>query len=69
MNCYKLLAEYLIELGFVFQSDPMAVVYIRRKDGSLQELDRTEVVLNSLSPQWIRKFNITYQFETVQNLV
>ncbi|KAH6806727.1 TBP-associated factor 5 [Perilla frutescens var. frutescens] len=34
-----------------------------------QELGRTEVVLNSLSPKWNRKFNVPYQFETVQNLV
>lgn len=47
----------------------MTVVYTKKKDGMLQELGRTEVVLNSLSPSWITKFNITYQFEMVQNLV
>lgn len=52
-----------------FQSDPMTIVYTKKKDGMLQELGRTEVALNSLSPSWITKFNITYQFEMVQNLV
>nr|GMD35607.1 protein BONZAI 1-like isoform X1 [Ipomoea batatas] len=47
----------------------MAVVYTKGKDGSLQELGRTEVVLNSLNPKWITKFTMTYQFEMVQNLV
>lgn len=47
----------------------MVVLYIKGSDGSLQELGRTEVVLNSLSPKWIRKLTVTYQFETVQNLV
>lgn len=47
----------------------MAVIYTKGKDGSLQELGRTEVVLNSLNPKWITKFTMTYQFEMVQNLV
>lgn len=58
----------LIVLG-LFQSDPMAVLYIKGTDGSLRELGRTEVILNSLSPKWIKKFTVTYQFEMVQNLV
>ncbi|KAL0425201.1 UNVERIFIED_CONTAM: protein BONZAI 2 [Sesamum radiatum] len=51
------------------QSDPMAVLYMKGSDGSLQELGRTEVVLNSLNPKWIRKYTLTYQFEMVQTLV
>lgn len=47
----------------------MAVLYIKGRDGSLQELGRTEVVLNSLNPKWIKKYNLTYNFETVQYLV
>lgn len=47
----------------------MAVLYIKGTDGSLRELGRTEVILNSLSPKWIKKFTVTYQFEMVQNLV
>ncbi|KAH6761505.1 Calcium-dependent phospholipid-binding Copine family protein [Perilla frutescens var. hirtella] len=47
----------------------MAALYIKGSDGLLQELGRTEVVFNSLSPKWIRKINVPYQFNTVQNLV
>ncbi|KAL3512068.1 hypothetical protein ACH5RR_024785 [Cinchona calisaya] len=65
----SLSATKLRDRDVLSKSDPMAVIYTKRKDGSLQELGRTEVVLNSLSPNWIKKFNITYQFETVQYLV
>ncbi|XP_028073378.1 protein BONZAI 2-like [Camellia sinensis] len=51
------------------RSDPMAVVYTKGRDGALQELGRTEVVLNSLNPKWIRKHTVTYYFEVVQTLV
>lgn len=47
----------------------MAIVYTKGKDGSLQELGRTEVVLNSLNPKWITKIKITYYFEMVQTLL
>ncbi|XP_010663805.1 protein BONZAI 1 isoform X2 [Vitis vinifera] len=50
-------------------SDPMAVVYTKSKDGALEELGRTEVVLNSLNPMWFTKLIINYQFEVVQTLV
>ncbi|KAI8024748.1 Protein BONZAI 2 [Camellia lanceoleosa] len=51
------------------ESDPIAVVYTKGRDGALQELGRTEVVLNSLNPKWIRKHTVTYHFEVVQTLV
>lgn len=47
----------------------MVVIYSKGRDGSLQELSRTEVVPNSLNPKWITKYTIAYHFETVQNLV
>ena len=47
----------------------MAVVYMKRRDGKLEEIGRTEVILNSLEPSWIQKINITYQFEVVQTLM
>lgn len=51
------------------KSDPMLVVYTKGRDGVLEELSRTEVVLNSLNPTWISKHTIVYQFEIVQTLV
>ncbi|RZC53323.1 hypothetical protein C5167_012167 [Papaver somniferum] len=51
------------------ESDPMAVVYAKRSDGNLEEIGRTEVIMNSLDPAWITKISIAYQFEIVQPLV
>ncbi|PIN06451.1 Copine [Handroanthus impetiginosus] len=62
-------AANLRDRDVLSKSDPMAILYMKGSDGSLQELGRTEVVLNSLNPKWIRKYTVTYQFEMVQNLV
>ena len=47
----------------------MAVVYAKKRDGKLEELGRTEVIMNTLDPAWIGKINVAYQFEIVQPLV
>ncbi|KAG5514588.1 hypothetical protein RHGRI_035856 [Rhododendron griersonianum] len=69
----KLYSNLVIAVTFrrllFFQSDPMAVVYTKGRDGTLQEIGRTEVVLNSLNPKWITKHAVTYHFEVVQTLV
>ncbi|KAG6397365.1 hypothetical protein SASPL_143532 [Salvia splendens] len=65
----SLSASKLLDLDFTSKSDPMAVVYMKRRDGKLEEIGRTEVILNSLEPSWIQKINITYQFEVVQTLI
>ncbi|XP_022730554.1 protein BONZAI 1-like isoform X2 [Durio zibethinus] len=51
------------------KSDPMLVVCIKERDGAITEVFRTEVVLNSLNPKWIRKYTITYHFEVIQTLL
>ena len=50
------------------QSDPMVVVYTKR-DGKLEELGQTEVIMNNLDPIWIEKVQVAYQFEIVQPLM
>ncbi|CAL5379056.1 unnamed protein product [Camellia sinensis] len=65
----SLSASKLLDRDIVSKSDPIAVVYIKKRDGSLEELGRTEVIMNSLEPAWIEKINVAYQFETVQQLV
>ncbi|KAM0947698.1 putative C2 domain, copine, protein BONZAI, C2 domain superfamily [Dioscorea sansibarensis] len=40
-----------------------------KKGGVLEELARTEVVMNTVDPVWITKFTINYVFEIVQQLV
>jgi len=47
----------------------MAVMYLRKKDGRLEEIGRTEVILNNLNPKWIEKITVSFQFEAVQTLV
>lgn len=47
----------------------MAVLYAKKRDGKLEEVGRTEVILNNLNPSWIEKIIIAYQFEIVQPLV
>ncbi|KAF8051869.1 hypothetical protein N665_1658s0005 [Sinapis alba] len=51
------------------KSDPMVVVYKKEKDETLSEVFRSEVVLNSLAPKWIKKFTLAYHFETVQTFL
>ncbi|KAK4850940.1 hypothetical protein QYF36_011204 [Acer negundo] len=51
------------------KSDPMAVVFAKKREGTLEEIGRTEVIMNSLNPAWIVKISIAYQFEIVQPLV
>ncbi|KAL7191613.1 hypothetical protein ACSBR2_023651 [Camellia fascicularis] len=65
----SLSASNLRDRDLLSKSDPMAVVYTKGRDGALQELGRTEVVLNSLNPKWIRKHTVIYYFEVVQTLV
>ncbi|KAL5717147.1 Protein BONZAI 2 [Ranunculus cassubicifolius] len=62
-------ASNLRDRDVLSKSDPMAVLYAKGGDGKLEELGRTEVVLNSLNPKWITKYAITYHFEVVQQMV
>ncbi|XP_022149950.1 protein BONZAI 3 [Momordica charantia] len=64
----SLSASNLLDCDITSKSDPMVVVYIK-KNGVLQEIGRTEVILNNLNPQWIEKVSVAFHFETVQTLV
>ncbi|KAL5203302.1 hypothetical protein ABZP36_014254 [Zizania latifolia] len=61
-------ASKLKNMDAFSKSDPMLVIYTK-KGGRLEEIGRTEVILNSLEPLWITKATINYQFEIVQPLV
>ncbi|KAH7571987.1 hypothetical protein JRO89_XS04G0180500 [Xanthoceras sorbifolium] len=65
----SLSASKLRDRDITSKSDPMAVVYAKKRDGALEEIGRTEVIMNSLNPAWIVKVSIAYQFEIVQPLV
>ncbi|KAJ1417080.1 von Willebrand factor, type A [Sesbania bispinosa] len=59
----------LLDRDIASKSDPMVVVYAKKRDGKLEELGRTEVIMNCLNPEWIEKISIAFQFEVVQPLV
>ncbi|KAE9610179.1 hypothetical protein Lal_00006379 [Lupinus albus] len=62
-------ASALRDRDVLSKSDPIMVLYARGKNGVLEELGRTEVILNSLNPAWITKHAIVYHFEVVQVLL
>ncbi|KMS95665.1 hypothetical protein BVRB_006000 [Beta vulgaris subsp. vulgaris] len=64
----SLSASSLRDRDVLSKSDPMAVIYMKGRNGRLEELGRTEVVSNSLNPTWIEKVNVTYHFELLQTL-
>ncbi|KAI3863656.1 hypothetical protein MKW98_031248 [Papaver atlanticum] len=65
----SLSAKELLDMDMFSKSDPMTIVYAKRTDGMLEEIGRTEVIMNSLDPVWITKVSTVYQFEIVQPLV
>ncbi|XP_024195065.1 protein BONZAI 3 isoform X1 [Rosa chinensis] len=65
----SLSATNLLDRDIMSKSDPMVVVYVKKGHGKLEELGRTEVILNSLNPVWIEKITVSYQFEVVQPLI
>ncbi|KAI5080565.1 hypothetical protein GOP47_0003748 [Adiantum capillus-veneris] len=62
-------ASKLRDRDVLSKSDPMLVLFLKRKDGTFEEIGRTEVCLNSLSPKWITKLLVLYSFEDVQVLL
>ncbi|WVZ21416.1 hypothetical protein V8G54_008738 [Vigna mungo] len=62
-------ASGLGDRDVLFKNNPMMVLYAKGKTGALEEICRTEVVLNSSSPTWITKHTLIYYFEVVQVLV
>ncbi|CAH1421718.1 unnamed protein product [Lactuca virosa] len=65
----SLSASKLRDRDLMSKSDPMAVVYAQKRNGTLEELGRTEVIMNSLDPMWIQKINVLFHFEIVQPLI
>ncbi|KAG5044339.1 hypothetical protein JHK87_008254 [Glycine soja] len=64
----SLSASNLLDRDIASKSDPMVVVYAKKRDGKLEELGRTEVILNCLNPEWIEKISVAFHFEIVQPL-
>ncbi|VAI57553.1 unnamed protein product [Triticum turgidum subsp. durum] len=64
----SLSASNLGDQEYFFKSNPIVVVY-SSNDGALEEIGRTEVIVNSSSPSWNAKIILQYQFEVLQPLV
>uniref|UniRef100_A0ACD5YZ81 Uncharacterized protein n=1 Tax=Avena sativa TaxID=4498 RepID=A0ACD5YZ81_AVESA len=65
----SLSASILGDQQYFSKSNPMVIVYSKSNDGALEEIGRTEVILDSLNPSWNAKINLQYQFEVLQPLV
>eukprot|EP00069_Balaena_mysticetus_P018086 bmy_00451T0 len=59
----------LLDLDTFSKSDPMVVLYMQsRASQEWREFGRTEVIDNTLNPDFVRKFVLDYFFEEKQNL-
>jgi len=59
----------LADMDTFSKSDPFAVLYQQSTHtGNWVYVDRTETVDNTLSPSWVKKFVLDYQFESRQML-
>ncbi|XP_013779961.1 copine-8-like [Limulus polyphemus] len=51
------------------KSDPMCVLFVKESDGEkYHEFGRTEMIKNTLNPDFVKKFVIDYRFEEIQKL-
>lgn len=61
----------LSNTDIITKSDPYCIVWVQepRWQDVFVEVARTEVIKNSLNPQFVKKVILTYSFESVQKLV
>ena len=60
--------EALANTDVLSKSDPICVLSIKGKAGEWLEYGRTELISDSLNPQWQKKFIMDYKFEERQML-
>uniref|UniRef100_A0A8C0U5T5 Copine family member 9 n=1 Tax=Cyanistes caeruleus TaxID=156563 RepID=A0A8C0U5T5_CYACU len=59
----------LLDMDTFSKSDPVVVLYVQVSGSSeWKEFGRTEVIDNTLNPDFVRKFVLDYYFEEKQNL-
>ncbi|NXE29292.1 CPNE9 protein, partial [Ardeotis kori] len=59
----------LLDMDTFSKSDPVVVLFVQGSGGSeWKEFGRTEVIDNTLNPDFVRKFVLDYYFEEKQNL-
>lgn len=68
-NLEKILIRNLLNKDVLSKSDPMCVVYVQLQNNQTwTEHGRTEVLTNTLNPEFATKILIAYHFEEVQKL-
>lgn len=59
----------LLNKDIITKSDPYCTVSMREPwQDQYHEITRTEIIKDSLSPQWIKKLILNYNFETIQKI-
>jgi len=61
-------AKNLLDKDILSKSDPICVIFYQPNRKDWVEFSRTEVIHNSLNPEFATKFIIEYRFEEVQKL-
>lgn len=59
----------LLNLDLMSKSDPFCVVKMRESwQNTFFEFGRTEQINDNLNPEWVKKFILNYNFETIQKI-
>ena len=65
----SLSCKNLKNMDWLSKSDPIVVVYQKNNvTNRFQELGRTEMILDNLNPEFVKKFIIDFLFEEVQQM-
>lgn len=61
--------QNLINADVLSKSDPYCVVHMKEPwQDKFFEIGRTEVIADNLNPEWVKKFLVNYNFETIQKM-
>ncbi|KAJ6650061.1 Copine-8 [Pseudolycoriella hygida] len=61
--------ENLLNLDVLSKSDPFCVIRMKEPwQDNFFEIGRTEQINDNLNPQWVKKFILNYNFETIQRM-
>lgn len=58
----------LKNMDFFSKSDPMVVIFMQDSNRRWREYGRTELIMDNLNPEFVKKFIVDYYFEEIQNV-
>lgn len=59
----------LLNLDLMSKSDPFCIVQMKESwQNNFFEVGRTEMIDDNLNPEWVKKFILNYNFETIQKI-